>query len=59
MEADVAKPLSASPPLTTDRVEKMYHQLAEIHAIATTQLVECTHWHWFDPNSGLVRVRAG
>jgi hypothetical protein len=39
----VAKPLSASPPLTTDRVEKMYHQLAEIHAIATTQLVECTH----------------
>jgi hypothetical protein len=55
----VAKPLSASPPLTTDRVENMYHQLPEIHAIATTQLVECTHWRWFDPNSGLVRAKAG
>jgi hypothetical protein len=38
----VAKPLSASPKLTTNGVDKMYCQLAEIHAIATMQLVECT-----------------
>jgi hypothetical protein len=31
MEATAAKPLSVSPSLTTDRVDKMYHQLAEIH----------------------------
>jgi hypothetical protein len=39
----VAKSLRASPPLTTDGVDKMYHQLAEIHAIVTVQLVECDH----------------
>jgi hypothetical protein len=38
----VAKPLSASPKLTTNGVDKMYCQLVEIHAIATMQLVECT-----------------
>jgi hypothetical protein len=31
MGAIAAKPLSASPPLTTDRVDEMYHQLVEIH----------------------------
>jgi hypothetical protein len=31
---------SASPPLTTDGVDRMYHQLVEIHAIAATQLAE-------------------
>jgi hypothetical protein len=36
-------PLSASPPLTVGRVDKMYHQLVEIHAIAVMQLVECFH----------------
>jgi hypothetical protein len=36
------KPLGASPSLTADRVDKMYHQLLEIHAIATTQQVECS-----------------
>jgi hypothetical protein len=40
-EAITAKPLSASPLLTTDRMDKMYHQLAEIHAIAAAQLAEC------------------
>jgi hypothetical protein len=40
-EATTFKPLSTSPPLTADGVDKMYHQLAEIHAIATTQLAEC------------------
>jgi hypothetical protein len=44
----VAKPLRTSPPLTTDGVEKMYHQLAEIQTIATTQLAECARWHRSD-----------
>jgi hypothetical protein len=33
-EAAVTRPLKASPPPTIDRVDKMYHQLAEIHTIA-------------------------
>jgi hypothetical protein len=41
-EATATKPLSRSPPLTTDRVDKMYCQLAEIYAIAAVQLVEST-----------------
>jgi hypothetical protein len=39
-EAAVAKPLSASPLLTADVVDKMYRQLVEIHAIIIVQLVE-------------------
>jgi hypothetical protein len=35
-EATVAKPPSASPPPTVDGVDKLYRQLAEIHAIAVT-----------------------
>jgi hypothetical protein len=38
-EATVAKPLSASLPLTVDGVDKMYCQLVKIHAIVATQLV--------------------
>jgi hypothetical protein len=41
VEAATVKTLSASPPLTANWVDKMYHQLAEIHTIATTQLTEC------------------
>jgi hypothetical protein len=55
-KATAAKTLSTSPPLTSDGVDKMYHQLAEIHTIATMQLVECARWHrsdstpsWFRP----------
>jgi hypothetical protein len=59
MEAVEAKPLSASPPLTTNRVDKMYHQLVEIHTIVTSQLVECTHWHRSNTASSPVRARAG
>jgi hypothetical protein len=40
-EATMAKPLNASPPPTIDGVDRLYHQLAEIHAITITQLVEC------------------
>jgi hypothetical protein len=40
-EATMAEPLSASPPLTTNWVDKMSHQLVEIRAISTAQLAEC------------------
>jgi hypothetical protein len=48
-KAPVARPPKASPPPTADRVDKMYHQLAEIHTIATMQLVECVRWHRSNP----------
>jgi hypothetical protein len=38
----VAKAPSTSPLPTADEVDKLYHQLAEIHAIAIAQLAECT-----------------
>jgi hypothetical protein len=53
-KAAVAKPPSASPPLTTDEVDKMYCQLAEIHTIATVQLAECAHWLRSDSTPGPV-----
>jgi hypothetical protein len=43
-----AKSPSTPSPLTADRVERMHHRLAEIHAIAAMQLVECAHWRWTD-----------
>jgi hypothetical protein len=58
-EATVAKPPSTSPPLTTNGVDKMYHQLAEVHAIAATQLADCAHRHRSDPTSTSVRVGIG
>jgi hypothetical protein len=30
------------PPPSIDWVDRLYHQLAEIHAITTAQLAECT-----------------
>jgi hypothetical protein len=47
-EAAAAKPLSTSPLLTTDGVDKMYRQLAEIHTVAAMQLPECAHWRRSD-----------
>jgi hypothetical protein len=40
----MAKSLVISPLLTTDGVDRMYHQLAEIHTIATAQLANCAGW---------------
>jgi hypothetical protein len=57
--APPAKPLSASPLLTTSGVDKMYHQMAEIHAITTIQLVECAHWRRSDSTPSLVWVGIG
>jgi hypothetical protein len=37
-------PLGASPPLTTDRVDKLCHQLEGINAIAVAPLTECAHF---------------
>jgi hypothetical protein len=42
-ESAAARSPKASPLPTTDGVEKMYHQLAENHAITAAQLAECTH----------------
>jgi hypothetical protein len=52
----VAKPLSASPVLTVDGVDKMYHQLAEIHAIVATQLAECARWRRADSTPSPVQA---
>jgi hypothetical protein len=43
-EAAAARPLKASPLCTVDEVDKMYHQLVEIHATAAVQLAECAYW---------------
>jgi hypothetical protein len=56
-EAAAAKPLSASPLLTADGVDKIHRQLAKIHAITTTQLVECAHWHRSDSTPSPVQAR--
>jgi hypothetical protein len=58
-EATKAKAMSFSPPPTTGEVDRLYHQLEEIHAISTTQLVECTHWHCSDFTPSPVRARTG
>jgi hypothetical protein len=55
-EATMDEPLSASSPLTTGEVDKMYHQLAEIHAIPTAQLVECARWHRIDSTPSLAQA---
>jgi hypothetical protein len=39
------QPLKALPLPTVDGVDKMYHQLAEIHAITAVKLAECARWH--------------
>jgi hypothetical protein len=57
-KAAMAKPPNASPPPTIDGMDRLYRQLAEIHAIAAVQLAECTRWRWSDPTSSLVHARA-
>jgi hypothetical protein len=54
-----AKALNASHPPTIDGVDKLYHQLAEIHAIADAQLAECTHWRRSDSTPKLILARTG
>jgi hypothetical protein len=45
-EATAARPPKAPSLPTTDGVDKIYHELVEIHAIATVQLAECARWRW-------------
>jgi hypothetical protein len=45
-EAAIAKSPSTPPPLPADGVDRMYHQLAEIHTITVMQLAKCAHWCW-------------
>jgi hypothetical protein len=52
-----AKALNTSPPPTTNGVDRLYHQLAEIHTIAATQLAECTRWPSSDSTLSPVRAR--
>jgi hypothetical protein len=54
-----AKDLNASPPLTTDRVDKLYHQLAEIHTVTTAQLAECARSCRSDSTPSPVWARTG
>jgi hypothetical protein len=58
-EAAMARPLSASPMLTTEGVDKLYHQLAEIHAIVTVQLAECNRWGRSDSTRSSVWAGTG
>jgi hypothetical protein len=44
---------------TVDGVNKMYHQLVEIHAIAIVQLAECAHQHRSNPTPDAAHVGAG
>jgi hypothetical protein len=53
-ETAASKALSFSPPPTADVVDKLYYQLEEIHAIATTQLAKCAHWCHSDSNPSLI-----
>jgi hypothetical protein len=59
VEVVVAKAPSASPLPTTDRVDKLYRQLAEIHATTTMQLVECACWCHSDSTPSPVQARIG
>jgi hypothetical protein len=58
-ETAVAKPPNALPPPFADGVDRLYHQLAETHTIATAPLVECACWRRSDPTSSPIHVRAG
>jgi hypothetical protein len=58
-KAAAARSLKASPLSTIDGVDKMYHQLTEIHAIATVQLAECVHWHRSNPTPNRAHTGTG
>jgi hypothetical protein len=55
----MASPLSMPSPPSTDGVDRLYDQLAEIHSIAAAQLVECAHWLQSDLMASPVHARAG
>jgi hypothetical protein len=58
-EATMAKAKSLSPPPTIDEVDRLYHQLGEIHTIGAMQLVECARWWRSTPAPSSVWARTG
>jgi hypothetical protein len=50
-EAIAARPPKVAIPPTTDGVDKIYHQLVEIHALTAAQLAECARWRRSNPTS--------
>jgi hypothetical protein len=44
----MAKAPSASPPPTTNGVDKLYRQLVKIYATVAAQLAECARWRCSD-----------
>jgi hypothetical protein len=58
-DAAVARPPKAPPLPTTDGVDKMYRQLAELHAITTAQLVGFARWHQSNPTPHAAHTSVG
>jgi hypothetical protein len=56
-EATMAKATSFSPLPTIDEVDRLYHQLAEIHAIGAAQPAECAHWRCSNSTPSMVWAR--
>jgi hypothetical protein len=54
----VASPLSVPSPPSADGVDKLYRQLAAIHAIATAQLAECAYWRRSDSTASPIHAGA-
>jgi hypothetical protein len=57
-EATANKPPKDSPMPPSDGVDKMYSQLAEIHALTAAQLAECARWHWSNLTSNMAHAGA-
>jgi hypothetical protein len=55
----MAKAMTFSLSPTTDEVDRLYHQLTEIHAIGATQLAECARWRCYDSTPCQVRAKTG
>jgi hypothetical protein len=56
-EAVVAKPLNVRQPPSADGLDRLYHQLVEIHAFVAVQHAECARWHQSDPTSSPIHAR--
>jgi hypothetical protein len=55
----MAKPPNPPPPPSADGVNKLYHQLVEIDAIAAAQLAEHAHWRRSSPTPNMAYAGAG
>jgi hypothetical protein len=57
-KATMANPPNVLPPPLASGVDRLYHQLVDMHDIATTQLAECAHWHRSNPTSNVAHAGA-